>query len=240
MAFPPTAQIDDPGLIQYPGYINENTSLWVPNGSQTVGTFVAQAASSQTLLTIPNTPQTISLPLSDAASDPNLFEIVEIAPGQPVLRCLQNGFYNLTSAFGVLCTTLAPQANYVVLQGNVSVYDLDNATLLANYKGISNVQLNPGAFNGIYMLNMFGTTAIFAGQFVRLSYQDVTTYTGSNQNSTVFNTNPSILYPANPFVSITLLGPLASLQSYQVAVAAQRPVLTIAKPITKRGRYNLV
>jgi hypothetical protein len=234
MAFPPTSQIEDPGLIVYPGYINENTTLWVQNVSQYTGNFVAQASSSQNLQTIQNTAQTIALPLSTATSDPTLFEIVELLPGQPVLRCIQSGLYNITSAYGVLCRALPPQANYTVIQGNVSVYDVDNTTLLANFKGISNVQLNPGS--GIYMLNMFGTFPIYAGQFVRLTYQDVTTYVGGNLSSTAFNSDPSILYPANPFVSLTLLGSLGNLQSVQ----ARQRALTIAKPITKRGRYNLL
>lgn len=227
--------IEDLGLIQYPGYINIDHTLWVPNGAQFTGTFTAQAPGIQPLDSKTTAPQHIILNVPTGPSDPSLFRILPDAYN--TIECLKDGLYNLSCSFGISCNSVPTSLNWATIMANITIYDTDGTTVLYNFKDIRPVQALP--LGASYTLSVVGVASIFVGQFVNVTYQDYTNSTSSNQSLTIYQTPALIDYPAIPFLSLTLLNKIENQAAVTADANAHENVLTVSEPVAKKGKYNL-
>lgn len=192
---------EDPGSIQYPGFINNTQTIWALK-SPVSGNFTVTAASSQTLLVAPSQIQTIRLTELSTTNNSSLFSLsTTIDP--PPLVCNVDALYNYT-AYVAVGSTLVPVVSPPTLTFCVAVKDSSGNTL---YSNVTNVV--PVAVGGTYTATVSGTVPIYAGQTIGVYYVDVTGAT-SGTCITVYGV-PSIGQPTNAFLSLTPLMTLTPL-----------------------------
>ena len=241
-----TSNPEDPGLLQWPGYINNTLTQWQLNGSTGTGsvTQTVNPLGNQFLQNTQDIRQQIELYRLTGTSDTSLFELTTDNP--PRLRCLKNGLYSLQSIVGIQCLSQPASMDYSTIRLDICLYDTNGITILQNFQGITPIQNR--AAGKPYTISVFGTVPIYVGQTLGLYYIDTTGNTGSYANG-VINSNPGDpSAPARAFLTANLLAPLPSLADVEGLVASGASVLTAPTEKIKpqviiqaipRGRYNL-